>query len=151
MWNMWQEEPPNSRLLFRRQLGEMTTVVEKPKTTPPNNIPIPQQGQYVNESSQIIQTSIPQPGNWPNRLSTPSPNDGSIPRTNPVKKLVLPHLQFGETIEPDISQYQRPQTSTITKNTMSAVNNHLSTGSEDGKFTSSTNTTVKLRTKKDYP
>ena len=31
---------------------------------------------------------------------------------------------------------------------MSAVNNHLSTGSEDGKFTSSTNTTVKLRPKK---
>ena len=31
---------------------------------------------------------------------------------------------------------------------MSAVNNHLSTGSEVGKFTSSTNTTVKLRPKK---
>ena len=28
---MWQEEPLNARLLFRRQLGEPTTVVENPK------------------------------------------------------------------------------------------------------------------------
>ena len=55
---------------------------------------------------------------------------------------------MGKLSKPDISQYLSPQIRTITKNTISAVNNHLSTGSEDGNFTSSTNTTAKQRPQK---
>ena len=44
-------------------------------------------------------TPIPQPSNWPNGLPTPAANNNTIQRTNPAKKLVLPHLQFGETVE----------------------------------------------------
>ena len=44
-------------------------------------------------------TSISQPDSRPNGLPTPYSNYSSIPGTNPVKKLVLPHLQFGETVE----------------------------------------------------
>ena len=72
-----------------------------PKTTSSNNILTPPQpqGQYVKENSQVAQPQYHNQSNRPNGLSTPYPNESSTPRSNPSKKLVLPHLQFGETVE----------------------------------------------------
>ena len=92
---MWQEEPLNARLLFRRQLGEPTTMVENPK-----NHAAEQHSDYPTTRSvrkrklTINPTPISKPDNWPNGLPTFTPIDSLISRTNPTKKLVSPHLQF---------------------------------------------------------
>ena len=97
---MWQEEPLNAGLLFRRQLGELTTVVENPK-----NHALEQHSDNTTTRSVRKRkltnnpTPIPKPDNRPNGLPTPTPIDSSISRTNPAKKLASPHLQFGETVE----------------------------------------------------
>ena len=119
-----------------------------PSTTPPNDIPItPQQGQHAKENSQVTQPQYQNQAIGQMGYLLP-PQMTTQRQETSAKKLVLPLLQFGETVETRLFTISEPQTRTITKNTMSAMNNHLWTGSEIGKFTSSTNTTVKLRPKK---
>ena len=121
-----------------------------PKTTPPNNIPItPQQGQYVKENSQITQPQYHnQTAGQLGYLPPPQMTAQSQERTNPAKKLVLPHLQFGETVETRHFTISEPPNTYDHEEHKERREHRLSTGSEDGKFTSSTNTTAKLRQKR---
>ena len=100
MRNMWQEEPLDAGLLFRRKLGEPTTMVENPKNYASEQHPDNPTTRTVRKRKLTINpTPISKPDNRPNGLPTPTPIDSSTSRTNPAKKLVSPHLQFGETVE----------------------------------------------------
>ena len=97
---MWQEEPLNARLLFMRHLGELTTVVENPKNYASKKHSDNTTTRSVRKRKLTNDpTPISQQDHRPNGLPTFSPIDSSISRTNQAKKLVLPHLQFGETVE----------------------------------------------------
>ena len=135
---------------------------KNPKTTSPDIILIPPQlkGQFVNDNIQVTQPqyqyqATSQIGYQPPVRMTTQPQ--VQPQDQTHKKNKVCHIfSLGKLPKPDISQHQNTQKSTTTRNTMSDMNNHLSTGSEDGKFISSTNTTAKLQPKKtthnpDYP
>ena len=97
MRNNWQEEPLNAGLLFRRKLGDTTTVVENPKNHAPEQYPDNTTTRSVRKRKLTNNsTPIPKPDNQPNGLPTPTPIDNSISLSNPAKKLALPHLQFGD-------------------------------------------------------
>ena len=57
MRNLWQEKPHNPRMLLRCQLGNRQQWWKTPKTTSPNNIPIPpqSQGYYAKNNFQATQ------------------------------------------------------------------------------------------------
>ena len=124
-------------------------MVENPKNhAPEQHSDNPTTRSVRKRKPTINPTPISKPDNRPNGLPTPTRIDSSISRTNPAKKLVSPHLQFGEIVETRHFTSSEPPITYDHEEHNKRCEQHLSTGNEDGKFTSSTNTTVKLRPKK---